>query len=177
MGPEKDSPMRLHSWLSPKCRVQESPRAGLGVFAAETIRSGELVAVWGGVIYTAAEVASLAEAFPHFRTHPFEVAEGFFMGSTSNTAIDDAERFNHSCDPNVGVKGQVVVLARRDVAAGEELAFDYETTDVAPAPFPCRCGAVDCRGTIDGSAGDTAGFCRRNEGWLSWCVQQRASRP
>ena len=29
-------------------------------------------------------------------------------GITSNTAIDDAERFNHSCDPNVGVKGQVI---------------------------------------------------------------------
>ena len=94
--------MRLHSWLSPKCKVGESPLAGIGVFAADLIEAGELVAVWGGVIYTADEIDALGEVFPHFHTHPFEVAEGFFMGSTSNTGIDDAERFNHGCDQPVG---------------------------------------------------------------------------
>lgn len=51
--------MRLHSWLSPKCRVAVSPLEGVGVFAASSIAEGELVCVWGGVVYTAAEVELL----------------------------------------------------------------------------------------------------------------------
>ena len=165
--------MRLHSWLSPKCRVAESPLQGLGVFASEVIRDAELVAVWGGVVYSAAEIQSLGETFPHFRTHPFEVADGFFMGSTSLHAIDDAERFNHSCSPTVGVKGQVVVLARREIKPGEELTFDYETTDLYPNPFECRCETAECRHTIDGKAWSSPEFQNRNRGWLSWYIQEK----
>ena len=167
------SPVRLHSWLSPKCRVAASPLQGFGVFAAENFNLGELVAVWGGVIYTAAEIEALGEQFPHFRTHPFEVTAGFFMGSTSLTAIDDAERFNHSCSPTVGVKGQILVLTRRAVTAGEELTFDYDTTDLSPHPFQCRCGAEACRQTIDGSAWQAKDFRQRNEGWFSWYIQEK----
>jgi hypothetical protein len=149
----------------------------MGVFAVHPIEPGELVAVWGGAIYTAAEVAALGDVFPHFRTHPFQVAEGFYMASTSNTAIDDAERFNHSCDPNIGIKGQLVVLARRGVRAGDELTFDYETTDAAPAPFRCRCGAVACRGQIDGAARQSPEFRRQHAGWLSWFLAEQAGQP
>jgi hypothetical protein len=143
------------------------------VFAAEPFSAGEVVAIWGGVIYTAAEVEALGAIFPHFRTHPFEVADGFFMGSSSNTAIDDAERFNHSCDPNIGVKGQIIVLARRSILTGEELTFDYETTDVAPVPFRCSCGAAACRGSIDGTGRRSPEFRKRHEGWLSWFIAER----
>lgn len=167
--------VRLHSWLSPKCRVASSPLEGLGVFAAEAIAEGELVCVWGGVVYTAAEVDALGAAFPHFRTHPYEVAEGFYLGSTSVSAIDDAERFNHSCDPNVGVKGQILVHARRTIKAGEELVFDYETTDIAPTPFLCRCGAAECRGRIDGSAWQSKEFQRRNAGWLTTYIADKVA--
>lgn len=166
--------MPLHSWLSPKCTIAASPLEGLGVFATELICEGELVCVWGGVVYSAAEIQAIGETFPHFRTHPFEVADGFFMGSTSLSAIDDAERFNHSCNPSVGVKGQIVVQARRTIAAGEELTFDYETTDRSPSPFECRCGAVDCRRTIDGSVWNSGAFQQRNRGWMSWYIQEMA---
>ena len=137
------------------------------MFAATPIAAGELVCVWGGVVYTAAEVEALGQTFSHFRTHPIEVAEGFYLASTSPTAIDDAERFNHSCDPNVGVKGQILVQARRAIVAGEELTFDYETTDVSMTPFECRCGAKQCRGRIDGSAWNSPDFQANNAGWLS----------
>lgn len=34
---------------------------------------------------------------------------------------------NHSCEPNVGVQGQTVFVALRDVLVGEELTLDYGT--------------------------------------------------
>jgi SET domain-containing protein len=36
---------------------------------------------------------------------------------------------NHSCEPNIGVQGQIVFVAMRDIAAGEELTHDWATTD------------------------------------------------
>lgn len=168
--------MRLHSWLSPKCDISQSTLQGLGVFASSVIFEQELVAVWGGVIYSADEIQVLGESFQHFRTHPFEVAQGFYMGSTSLHAIDDAERFNHSCEPTVGVKGQVIVLARREINTGEELTFDYETTDLAPNAFQCRCGSDRCRRKIDGSAWRSRVFQEEHSDWLSWNVSQQIAR-
>ena len=57
---------------------------------------------------------------------------------------------NHSCEPNVGVQGQIVFGAMRDVAAGEELTLHYGTIDHDTEPLACRCGAVACRGVVSG---------------------------
>ncbi len=62
-----ESLLRLHSWLTPKCHIQPSPLQGHGVFAREPIAARELVCVWGGVVYTAAEVETLSETFRTFR--------------------------------------------------------------------------------------------------------------
>ena len=167
--------MRLHSWLSPKCRVGASPLEGMGVFAASSIATGELVCIWGGVVYTAAEVDTLG-GDAHFLTHPHEVAEGFYLGSTSLTAIDGAERFNHSCHPNVGVKGQILVYARRVIEAEEELVFDYETTDVSLMPFQCCCGVAECRRVIDGNAWKSLEFQKKNAGWLTSYIADKVAR-
>lgn len=159
--------MRLHSLLVPKCRLGTSGINGRGIFAAADLSAGELVAVWGGKIYTAAEVERLAELFPHFDTHTVSVGPGYYLGSENLFEFDDAELFNHSCEPNVGVRGQILVVARRAIQAGEELTFDYDTTEVAATPFTCRCGTPSCRGTIDGSAWRSPDFVRRNRPYLS----------
>ena len=36
---------------------------------------------------------------------------------------------NHSCEPNLGLQGQIAFVAMRDIAADEELTFDYAMTD------------------------------------------------
>lgn len=62
-----------------------------------------------------------------------------------------AELINHSCEPNValkGIKGRPVFVSLRKIRAREELVFDYrypkDCTVVA-----CRCGSKSCRGTIN----------------------------
>jgi hypothetical protein len=57
---------------------------------------------------------------------------------------DDARyrwRFlNHSCRPNAAVRGRLLV-AVRIIAAGDEVTFDYNTTELEIAcPFVCHCG-------------------------------------
>lgn len=162
--------MRIHSQLSPKCRVDRSKIAGRGVFADQPFEPGELVAIWGGIVYTAEEVGLLAQVIPHFNTHTLSVCEGYYLGSGNLYEFDDAELFNHSCEPNVGVRGQIVLVARRQIAAGEEMTFDYDTTEVSAEPFNCLCGHRRCRGIIDGSGWRDPAFVERNHGFLSWYI-------
>jgi hypothetical protein len=59
---------------------------------------------------------------------------------------------NHACEPNVRIDTATrEMIAIRDLAPGEELTFNYNTTewDMA-APFACGCGAKLCAGTIRG---------------------------
>jgi D-alanine-D-alanine ligase len=64
---------------------------------------------------------------------------------------DDWRPINHSCDPNTWLEG-LDLVARRDIAAGEELTVDYATfCGPSMAPFECSCGAPVCRRVILGS--------------------------
>jgi SET domain-containing protein len=58
---------------------------------------------------------------------------------------------NHSCDPNCeseDVDGRIFVMAIRDIAAGEELTYEYNLYDSDDAEGDCYCGAKQCRGTM-----------------------------
>ena len=162
----------LHSYLSPKCEVLSAGNCGQGVFAVERIDEGEMISVWGGKIFTVEDIDELEAQHPHLATHPVTVANGFYLGSTSHEQCDEAEMFNHSCDPNAGVKGQIVLVTRRSISAGEEICFDYGTTEVGSESFECRCGSSGCRRTIDGNAWKDAAFQERNRGYLSWLVEE-----
>lgn len=61
----------------------------------------------------------------------------------------DEKYMNHSCDPNTWWLDDETIIARRDIQAGEEITYDYATTDVdVPFEMECRCGEDKCRGTI-----------------------------
>lgn len=59
---------------------------------------------------------------------------------------------NHACEPNVRIDVTTrEMIAIRDLAPGEELTFNYNTTEWDMAsPFGCGCGAPTCAGTIRG---------------------------
>lgn len=67
--------------------------------------------------------------------------------STKNVA----RLINHSCSPNCQaetIRGHVWIIARRDIAAGEELTFDYGFPFKEWRLHPCRCGSRGCVGYI-----------------------------
>jgi hypothetical protein len=60
---------------------------------------------------------------------------------------------NHSCDPNTWeqYEGRASYLvARREIAAGEEITCDYNINIADGTAWPCRCGAARCLGTTVG---------------------------
>jgi len=59
---------------------------------------------------------------------------------------------NHSCEPNgyMDVLG-LTFRAARDIRRGEEITFNYLTTESEMAmPFDCNCGSANCFGFIQG---------------------------
>jgi uncharacterized protein len=166
--------MKRHSYLSPKGCTQQSPIHGWGIFAKQNIAQGEMIALWGGIVYSRKEVTEIAKHHPHFETHTVSIYKDFYLGplDTDVAQLDETELFNHSCDPNAGVKGQIVLVARRPILQGEEIFFDYDTTETAAAPFACRCGSSLCRGLIDGSSWKNVSFRARHQGYLSWYIEE-----
>lgn len=65
---------------------------------------------------------------------------------------NSARFINHSCAPNLKAQKWVVggytrigMFALRDIAAGEELTFDYQFQAVGESQRECCCGAATCR--------------------------------
>jgi SET domain-containing protein len=61
---------------------------------------------------------------------------------------------NHGCDPNVAIDVERrAIIARRGIVAGDQLRFDYNTTEWELAePFVCNCGSPACVGVAMGFA-------------------------
>lgn len=62
-----------------------------------------------------------------------------------------ARLINHSCAPNCRVevrRGRIWIVARRAIAAGDELTFDYGFKFGEWRHHACRCGAPRCAGFI-----------------------------
>lgn len=64
-----------------------------------------------------------------------------------------ARHVNHSCNPNAYerfVEGTSYLVARRNIAPGEEVTIDYNINLTDGSSWPCHCGASRCRGTVAG---------------------------
>jgi hypothetical protein len=112
---------------------------GVGVFANQNLTKGQVV-VRGRGLYQEKE-----------RTvHSFQVDRDKHM------QLDKASRsINHSCDPNTGVRNNDTrgydFVALRDIEAGEEITWNYETAEYEIAWMrKCRCGSKKCRGEVRG---------------------------
>lgn len=67
------------------------------------------------------------------------------------SAGNGAELINHSCEPNLKLRklgGRLWLFSLRRIRAGEELGYDYKFSKKGKRAR-CRCGAANCRGTIN----------------------------
>src|SRR5271163_1201220 len=126
------------SYISPKAAVGSSPIHGRGLFAIGEFEAGEIVCIKGGYVFTR---AALDEIAPVLGPAEIQIAEDLFIGPRHPGEREAAMLFtNHSCDPNIGVQGQIVFVALRRIATGEELTHDWATTDDDDYSMACRCG-------------------------------------
>jgi len=173
---DDDDRPRVRSWITPKAaKGGASAIAGRGVHAIEGIAAGEVVAVKGGHIADGSVVAGLPEAI---RDSAFPIAADCFLAALTREEYDGVlMRVNHSCEPSVGMGGNVLLVAMRDIAAGEELTIDYALFLGDPGfAMACRCRAAACRGVVTGTDWMRTDLRERYRGWFSWWLQQKITQ-
>jgi len=123
------------------------------------------VAVKGGRIVTHAQLADI-----NARLGPVEIqiADDLYIAPvTANERESSMLYSNHSCDANLGMSGNIVFVAIRQIRAGEELTHDWCITDDDTYEVMCRCGSVHCRHTLTGKDWQRPDLQARYHGYFS----------
>lgn len=143
----------------PSIEVRESEIQGRGVYATAEIPKNTWIIEYQG------ERISHDEADLRYDDDSMERHHTFLFIIDSDMCIDaasegnEARFINHACTPNceavLSVEDKEIwICALRDIAAGEELTYDYgyvidkESVEEALRKYPCFCGTAKCRGTI-----------------------------
>lgn len=138
-------------------RVMRSPIHEWGVFAMQPIKAGDFEIEYVGELIRSV-LADYRERYYDSR------GIGCYMFRLDTDTIIDATmrgnmaRFiNHCCEPNsatevieVHGKKHIIIYATKDIAAGEELTYDYMfSLEDDSKKIPCYCGARRCRGWMN----------------------------
>lgn len=129
--------------------VAPTMHCGLGLFTARPVPVNGIVLDVHDENYLAA-ARPYAELLASGLSHGdiFQVSPDLFLPPYGQ--LDDFT--NHSCEPNCGLRVYTSgfdMIALRDIAAGEELTYDYSTHLENPQEnMTCRCGVASCRSVI-----------------------------
>lgn len=137
-----------------KTKIGPSKIAGTGLFAAEPIAAGQALGEFEGVPMSFEEFEQL-----HDTGDTRISCDHLQVGTRAYIKISEPYvLINHSCEPNMGLRGERTMVALRDIAPGEEITYDYSTTEWTVQEYPpyytdgwpmaCHCGAASCRGKI-----------------------------
>ena len=154
------------SYRSPKTEVRTSRIHGRGLFATADIGKNEIVVVKGGHIV---DRKTLREKItPVLGSVEIQIGDDLFMAPVSGEEREFSMLYsNHSCDPNLGVRGEITFVAMRDIRAGEELTHDWAMTDDDNYSIECNCSAPDCRKNLTGKDWHRPDLQKRYSGYFS----------
>lgn len=157
------------SYLSSKLEGRlKADKSGNSIFAIEPIKKGELIAVFGGIVYEWEDFIHLPE---REKMLCIQVEDRHFLVPRP---ISEGDYVNHSCNPNAGLSGQIGLVAMRDIKIGEEVCFDYAMSDTMDYDaFDCLCGAHTCRGKVSGNDWMRPELQKRYAGFFAPHVQRK----
>ena len=154
------------SYLSPKTEVRESKIHGRGLFAIAGITEHEIVAVKGGHIVNRKRLRD--EITSMLGPVEIQIDDDLFIAPVTREERELSMLYsNHSCDPNVGVRGEITFVAMRDISPGEELTHDWAMTDDDDYSVQCNCGVPGCRKILTGKDWQRADLRKRYAGYFS----------
>ena len=129
--------------------VRSSDIHAAGVYTTSPIKEGARVVEYTGPRITRQRADELYDNRPE--TYLFGLDDGINIIDGHGTAAF----INHCCDANCEtdeIDKRVWIIAAQDIAAGEELTYDYNLYDGDDDDeAQCHCGARKCRGSMYGS--------------------------
>src|SRR6267143_5668607 len=160
------------SYLSPKTEVRESKIHGRGLFATADIAKNEIVAVKGGHILDRKTLRE--QVTPHLGPVEIQIDNDLFIAPVTDEEREGSMLYsNHSCNPNLGLRGEITFVAMRDIRADEELTHDWCTTDDDNYSVECNCGAPNCRKILTGKDWQRPELQKRYAGYFSLYLARR----
>ncbi len=166
-----DKEMAPLSYLSPKTVVRASPIHGRGLFACAPIAMGEIVAVKGGHVFNRERRLLLNQMLGPAE---IQIGEGLYLGPVTVEEREGCMIFsNHSCEPNLGLVGQITFAAMRAIRAEEELTHDWAMTDDDEDAMACCCSSANCRRLITGKDWQLPELQARYAGYFSPYLQRK----
>lgn len=139
--------MNLSSYRSPKTEVRKSKIDKYGRFARTAINKGEIIVIRSGHIITSQELES-NENIINGSEH--QILDDYYLAPLTKEEFDNIMCFiNHSCVPNVGIQGDIVLIATKNIKTNEELCLDYAMI-FNNKKFKCHCLSKNCRKVITG---------------------------
>ena len=138
-----------HRWLNKKVQSKENSKIdGIGIFAIENITKGEIVMIPGGIVVPINDLDFYKEKMGQVG---IQIDDNFFLSPISRDEILKNGAVNHSCNPNLGVDGTILIRAIKNIEAGEECVIDYAFCYTLLDEFECNCGNLLCRERITGN--------------------------
>src|SRR5437763_16397710 len=160
---------------TPKTEVRGSPIHGKGLFATASIAKDEIVAVKGGHIVDGELLRE--KITPSLGRVEIQIDDDLYVAPVTADEREDSMLYsNHSCDANLGIRGEITFVAMRNVSAGEELTHDWATTDDDNYSVKCKCGAPNCRGTLTGKDWQRPELQERYSGYFSTYLAKKIAR-
>ena len=131
-------------------RVSDSCVHGRGLFAARDIAAAEVLCEYRGerITKTESHRRSAARA-PGEPVYTVSLDEEYDVDG--DIPDNPAKYANHGCDANAELverDGRLLLVAARDLHAGDEILFDYGFGLADSLRHPCRCGIPGCAGRI-----------------------------
>src|SRR5216110_1737735 len=166
--------MNSLSYRSVKTAVRPSPIHGHGLFATNDIAKDEIVAVKGGHIVTRER---LEEITPQLGPVEIQIDDDLFIAPVTDDEREGSMLYsNHSCDANIGMRGEISFVAMREIRAGEELTHDWALTDDDDYSAECNCGANSCRKVLTGKDWQKPELQRKYAGYFSAYLARKISK-
>src|SRR6266513_1905311 len=163
------------SYRSPKTEVRESKIHGRGLFATADIAEGEVVAVKGGHIISREQMRE--RIAPQLGPVEIQIGDDLFIAPVTDEEREGSMLYsNHSCNANLGMRGEITFVAMRDIRAGEELTHDWCMTDDDSYEMECKCGSPNCRKILTGKDWQRPELQKRYAGYFSAYLADRIAR-
>lgn len=119
--------------------MDRTNETGIGLFAKVNIEKGNLIFTWEGILKKG--------GFPWYVGDRWlQIDDYRWLAPLRN---NPGWYINHSCSPNSGLRNSVKIVAMKNIRRGEEVTFDYSTSESENGWYLiCHCKKKNCRRII-----------------------------